>query len=93
MNKLCRSIYKILDTNWKDDIQTNEFCAMWYGYETLRDCLYEMNYKNITIKDLKCSMKHLKEKNLVELKPIYNCDNKLCGRGWFSRVNQKEEIK
>jgi len=81
---LCAAIYKILDQNWKDDMQPSEFSAFWYGYDTLSDCLFEEGFKTVTNKEMKHAMQYLKEKGAVELRPTYDCDYKICGRGWFS---------
>ena len=46
--------------------------------------LYEEGFRAVTTSEMKHAMQYLKEKGAVELRPTYDCDYKLCGRGWFS---------
>jgi len=57
---------------------TGMFDGMWKGYERLADDtgIYD-------IKLLKKEMKILHKENKVELKPTYNDDGIINGRGWF----------
>jgi len=54
------------------------------GYEALKDCLWEKGIRDVTIKDLKQAMKELSKQGLVELKPSYDIDFTLSGRGWYA---------
>jgi len=73
---LCGVILKVLD---KWDEPTDCFDAIWLGYNGLHDeC--EAKY---SIKELKAGMKQLSQMGKVEMKPTYDEDGKINGRGWF----------
>jgi len=73
---LCGVILKVLD-KWDEPIDC--FDAIWLGYNGLHDeC--EAKY---TIKELKAGMKQLSQMGKVEMKPTYDEDGKISGRGWF----------
>ena len=56
---LCAGILEIMRDNWT--LNTGSFYAFWYGYEALKDCLWENGIRDVTIKDLKKAMKELSE--------------------------------
>ena len=59
-----------------------EFDAMWYGYDSLMDEIISRGI-NPTLKEVKSEMKNLRNKGIIELKPCYDSDHTLCGRGYF----------
>ncbi len=75
MKTIKADIIEIL-TDWGSDGH-GEFDGMWYGYESL---LQEINEP---INTLQKAMKELAKENKVELRPTYDHDYKLNGRGWF----------
>jgi hypothetical protein len=79
---LCAGILEIMRDNWT--LNTGSFDAFWYGYEALKDCLWEKGIRDVTIKDLKQAMKELSKQGLVELKPSYDVDFTLSGSGWYA---------
>jgi len=79
---LCAGILEIMRDNWT--LNTGSFDAFWYGYEALKDCLWEKGIRDVTIKDLKQAMKELSKQGLVELRPSYDIDFTLSGRGWYA---------
>lgn len=79
---LCAGILKIMKENWTQN--TGIFDAFWYGYEALKDCLWEDGIRDVSIKDLKTAMKELSNQGLVELRPSYDIDFTLSGRGWYA---------
>lgn len=79
---LCAGILKIMKENWTKN--TGQFGAFWYGYEALKDCLLEDGIRDVSIKDLKIAMKDLSKQGLVELRPSYDIDFNLSGRGWYA---------
>lgn len=81
-NVLCAGILEIMRYNWT--LNTGSFDAFWYGYEALKDCLWEKGIRDVTINQLKKAMKELSKKGLVELKPSYDIDFTLSGRGWYA---------
>jgi len=83
-NRLYAGILDILKNNWT--CKTGSFDGFWYGYDALHDCLFEKGIRGISINELKKAMKELSKQNLVELRPTYDDDFKLCGRGWFACI-------
>jgi len=81
MNTTEIAILEIMRNDWT--LNTGPFDGYWYGYDALKDCLLKKGIKDVTIKDLKQAMKKLSKQGLVELRPSYNIDFKLSGRGWF----------
>jgi hypothetical protein len=79
---LCNGILEIMRDNWT--LNTGSFDAFWYGYEALKDCLWEKGIRDVTIKDLKQAMKELSKQGLVKLKPSYDVDYTLSGHGWYA---------
>jgi len=84
--RLCDSILEVLKS-WENE-KRGDFDAMWYCYETLLDEVREKGIKT-TIKELKKSIKKLREQGVVELKPIYDDEWKICGSGYFICQNTK----
>jgi hypothetical protein len=80
---LCAAIYKTLKDNWSDS-RMSQFDGFWYGYDALSDCLYEVGYPQVTEKEMKHAMQYLGKKGACELKPTYDEEGKINGRGWFS---------
>ena len=78
---LCAGILEILRIDWGN--RTGEFEAYWFGYFNLKDQLYENGIVS-KIKDIKLAMKDLSKQNKVELRPTYNDEWLLSGRGWFA---------
>ena len=77
---LCGVILEVLKS-WENQ-KNVEFDAMWYGYEALLDEVKEKGTET-TLKDLKKSMKILRERGVVELKPTYDSEWTMCGSGYF----------
>jgi hypothetical protein len=77
-------ILSIMKENWT--CKTGSFDAFWYGYEALKDCLFDIGIRDCSINDLKNAMKELSKQNKVELKPSYDVDFKLSGRGWYAII-------
>jgi hypothetical protein len=92
IGSLRQYIYKI-EGDYKQDILNimerwssihHEFDGFWNGYSALLDELLTIYpYHSITIKKLKMEMKELSSKGLVEMRPAYDSDYRLCGSGWF----------
>ena len=80
---LCDAIFDILHNNWRDS-RITQFDGFWYGYDALQDCLCEQGFRAVTTTEMKHAMQYLKEKGYAELKPTYDEDGKINGRGWFS---------
>ena len=57
---------------------TGGFDGYWHGYEMLCD------ETGAPVSELKRIMKELSKDGCVELRPTYNTDGVLCGRGWFA---------
>jgi len=74
-------ILDILRSDWGN--RTGEFEAYWFGYDELKDQLHENGIMS-EIKDIKLAMKDLSKQNKVELRPTYNDEWVLSGRGWFA---------
>jgi len=81
---LCIYILEVLKS-WEND-KRGGFDAIWYCYTGLFDELKEKGIKT-TLKDLKKAMKKLREQGVVELKPIYDDEWKICGSGYFININ------
>ena len=79
-------ILQVLKT-WENE-KSGDFDAMLYCYETLLDEIREKGIKT-TIKELKKAMKKLRNQGVVELKPIYDDEWKICGSGYFLCQNTK----
>lgn len=69
------------DWSWSDG--RGMFDAYWFGYKDLQDELKRQGITT-TIPEIKKVMKQLAKENKVELRPTYDEDYKLCGRGWFA---------
>lgn len=80
---LYAGILDIMKENWT--CNTGSFDSFWYGYDALKDCLHDKGI-DTTVTALKSAMKELSKQGKVELKPSYDYDFKLCGRGWFACV-------
>jgi hypothetical protein len=78
---LCAGILDVLRNDWGN--RCGEFEAYWFGYEALKDALHE-NLIYVDIATIKVAMKELAKQNKVELRPTYNDEWVLCGRGWFA---------
>jgi len=78
---LCAGILDVLRNDWGN--RCGEFEAYWFGYESLKDALHE-NLIYVDIATIKVAMKELAKQNKVELRPTYNEDWKISGRGWFA---------
>lgn len=76
-----KKVFKIVN-NWSNE-RKGGWDGYWYGYFSLSDETQLSEYK------LKKIMKSLKEKGLVELKPTYNSDGILSGKGWFTSEKVK----
>ena len=63
-------ILQIMKENWS--YNTGNFDAFWYGYEALKDCLYDIGIRNFSTNDLKKAMKELSKQKKVELRPSYD---------------------
>lgn len=74
------AIIKILKS-WENMPQHNGM-DMWLGYEALMDELKSMGIFP-SMRELKATMKKLKELNTIELLPTYDYDYRLCGSGYF----------
>ena len=78
---LCAGILNILRNDWGN--RCGEFEAYWFGYEALKDALHE-NLIYVDVATIKVAMKELAKQNKVELRPTYDEDWKISGRGWFA---------
>jgi hypothetical protein len=78
---LFAGILDILRNDWGN--RCGEFEAYWFGYEALKDALHE-NLIYVDVATIKVAMKELAKQNKVELRPTYNQDWKISGRGWFA---------
>ena len=79
---LCAGILEILRSDW-GNLTIGEFEAYWFGYDALKDQLSENGIVS-EIKDIKLAMKDLSKQNKVALRPTYNDEWVLSGRGWFA---------
>lgn len=59
-----------------------DFDAMWYGYECLMDEIKQEGHSP-TVRELKKEIKNLKQSGKIELRPTYDYEYHLSGRGWF----------
>ncbi len=78
---LCAGILDVLRNDWGN--RCGEFEAYWFGYEALKDELHE-RLICVDVATIKLAMKELSKLNKVELRPTYNEDWVLSGRGWFA---------
>lgn len=78
---LCDGVLEILTNKWGN--LCGEFDAYWHGYDQLKDQLHEDGII-ADVKEIKKAMKHLSSQDKVEMRPTYNQDYKLNGRGWFA---------
>lgn len=78
--KLATGILNILKNEW---VAGNGYDQLWYGYNSLIDCLFD-NGIQTTLKDVKRAIKILSKERKIVLRPCYDDDNKLHGRGWFA---------
>lgn len=80
---LAAGIMEALTGDWSWSDGRGEFDAYWFGYTDLQG---ELNRQGIkaTVREIKKMMKQLAKENKVELRPTYDEDYKLCGRGWFA---------
>lgn len=60
----------------------SNYDGVWFGFEGLQDEIYELTGNNITITSLKIAMKELKQKKVVQIKPLF-FEDKLSGSGYF----------
>lgn len=80
---LCAGILEVLRNDWGN--RCGEFEAYWFGYEALKDALHE-NLIYVDVATIKVAMKELAKQNKVELRPTYDDDWKISGRGWFACI-------
>jgi hypothetical protein len=78
---LCDGILEVLRNDWGN--RCGEFEAYWFGYEALKDALHE-NLIYVDVATIKVAMEELAKQNKVELRPTYDEDWKISGRGWFA---------
>lgn len=77
MEKMLAEILEVLHF-WAEPT-AKLFDGVWIGYDALKEALdYEYH-----IHDLQNGMKELSKRGLVELRPTYDDDLELNGRGWF----------
>ncbi len=78
---LCEGILNILRNDWGN--RCGEFEAYWFGFDALKDQLHE-NLIDVDIATIKLAVKELSKKNKIELRPTYDEEGNLSGRGWFA---------
>ena len=76
MEKMLNEILEVLHL-WSEP--TDLFDGVWLGYDGL---IAELDYEYCK-HDLQNGMKELSVRGLVKLRPTYDEDLKLNGRGWF----------
>lgn len=79
--ELKTGILDILRNDWGG--RCGKFDTYWFGYEALKDALHE-NSIYADIATIKVTMKELEKENKVKLRPTYDDDYNLNGRGWFA---------
>jgi len=76
MEKMLNEILEVLHL-WSEP--TDLFDGVWLGYDALEEAVDYEYCKH----DLKNGMKELAARWLVELRPTYDEELRLNGRGWF----------
>lgn len=72
----------ILNVLQKWNKPSGQFTAFWYGYEVLMDDLKEDGHDR-KLREIKKEIKDLQINGTVEMKPVYDEEGKINGRGWF----------